>query len=243
LRILSWNINGFTKSNLSTIQAIFSSLNYDTILFQETKSASIPLSLSMSDYKTVLSPSKTAGYGGTLAATSIRPLSVVKGFGLEQDDEEWRTMTLRFDDIYLVNVYFPFAGEKLAKLDSKLKFLAQFERYVKSLSASKPVVICGDLNIAHREIDRTFGSTDMPGFSVGERNWLSKFLASGFVDSFRFVNGDARRYSGYWYGDESKADRLDYFLVSENISARISGADILNDVDGSDHFPITLRLS
>ena len=243
MRILSWNINGFTKANLSIIQAIFSSSKYDTILFQETKSASIPLSLSMSDYKTTLFPSKRVNYGGTLAATRNSPLSIVKGLGLERRDEDGRVIALEFDDIYLVNAYFPFAGDKLVKLDSKLKFLVEFEEHTKALKARKPVVICGDFNIAHRDIDRTFGSADMPGFSVTERDWLSRFLDSGFVDSFRFVNGDARKYSGYWYGDKSQADRLDCSLVSKNITDRIRGADILNDVEGSDHWPITLELS
>jgi len=241
MRILSWNINGFTKANLSIIQAIFSNSNYDVVLFQETKSANIPLSLSMSDYHTELFPSKTAGYGGTLTATRIHPLSVVKGLG-EQSDE-WRVVTLEFDDIYLLNVYFPFAGDRLAKLDFKLQFLSEFEEQVKTLKTKKPVVICGDFNIAHRDIDRTFGSADMPGFSDKERNWFTRFLDSGLVDSFRFVNGDARKYSGYWYGDTNQSDRLDYSLVSKDIMHRIRGADILNDVEGSDHWPITLELS
>jgi exodeoxyribonuclease-3 len=243
MRILSWNINGFTKANLSIVQAILSSLNYDAILLQETKSVSIPLSLSMSDYKTTLFPSKRVNQGGTLAATKNAPLSVVKGLDLEQRDGDGRVITLEFDNIYLVNTYFPFAGDKLVKLDSKLKFLGEFEEYIKALKARKPVVICGDLNIAHRDIDRTFGSADMPGFSIRERDWLSRFLDSGFVDSFRFVNGNARKYSGYWYGDKSQADRLDYSLVSKNITERIRGADIMNDVEGSDHWPITLELS
>jgi exodeoxyribonuclease-3 len=243
LRVLSWNINGFTKANLFIIEAILSSSKYDAILFQETKSASIPLSLSMSDYKTTLFPSRRVNYGGTLAATRNSPLSVVKGLGLEQRDEDGRVITLEFENIYLVNAYFPFAGGKLAKLDSKLKFLAEFEEHIKALKARKPVVICGDLNIAHRDIDRTFGSASMPGFSAKERDWLSRFLDSGFVDSFRFVNGDVRKYSGYWRGDKSQADRLDYSLVSKNIADRIRGAGILNDVEGSDHWPITLELS
>ena len=242
LRILSWNINGLTKNNLSIIQIIISSSEYDAVLFQETKNASIPLSLSMSDYKTTLFPSKRINYGGTLAATRISPISVVKGLGLGQR-EDGRVITLEFDDIFLVNAYFPFAGDKLVNLDSKLKFLAEFEEHTKSLKARKPVVICGDLNVAHRDIDRTFGSTDMPGFSATERDWFSRFLDSGFVDSFRFVNGNVRRYSGYWHGDKSQADRLDYSLVSKNITGRIRGADILNDVEGSDHWPITLELS
>jgi exodeoxyribonuclease-3 len=242
MRVLSWNINGFTKANLSIIQTILSSSNYDTILFQETKTASIPLSLLMSDYKTTLFPSKRVNYGGTLAATRNSPLSIVKGLGLAAD-QDGRVITLEFDEIFLVNAYFPFAADKLVKLDSKLKFLAEFEERIKALNARKPVVICGDLNIAHRDIDRTFGSADMPGFSVRERDWLSRFLDSGFVDSFRFVNGDVRKYSGYWYGDKSQADRLDYSLISKIITDRIRGADILNDIEGSDHWPITLELS
>jgi len=243
MRILSWNINGFTKANLSTIQAIFSSSSYDAILFQEIKSANIPLSLSIFDYKTKFFPSNRVNYGGTLAATRNSPLSVVKGIGLEQHNDDGRVITLEFDDIYLINAYFPFAGDKLVKLDSKLKFLAQFEEHTKVLRARKPVVICGDLNIAHKDIDRAFGSADMPGVSVRERDWLSRFLDSGFVDAFRFVNGDVRKYSGYWYGDKKQADRLDYSLVSKNITHRIRGADILTDVEGSDHWPTTLELS
>ena len=243
MRILSWNINGFNKPNLPTIQSIFSSSRYDAIFFQETKTATIPLSLSMSGYRTTLFPSKRVNFGGTLAATKISPLSVVKGLGLEHRPEEGRVMILEFNEIYLVNAYFPFAGDKLANLDSKLKFLAKFENRIKALEARKPAVVCGDLNIAHRDIDRTFGSTDMPGFSIAERAWFSRFLDSGFVDSFRFVNGDTRKYSGYWYGDKRRADRLDYALVSTSITNKIRGADIVNEVEGSDHWPITLELT
>jgi exodeoxyribonuclease-3 len=243
MKVLSWNINGFTKTNLSAIQAIISSSSCDIIMFQETKSASVPLSISMSDYKTILFPSKKANHCGTLSATKTYPLSVTKGLGTRVPDEDGRVMTLEFDDLYLVNAYFPFAGDKLVKLDSKLKFLAEFEEHANKLKARKPVVICGDLNIAHKDIDRTFGSADMPGFSIKERDWLSEFLDSGFVDSFRFMNGNVRRYSGYWYHDKGQADRLDYSLVSEDIAVRIKGADILNDVEGSDHWPITLELS
>ncbi len=113
---------------------------------------SIPLSLSMSDYKTTLFPSKRVNYGGTLAATRNPPLSIVKGLGPIKHDEDGRVITLEFDNIYLVNAYFPFAGEKLIKLDSKVKFLVGFEERIKALKARKPVVICGDLNIAHRDI-------------------------------------------------------------------------------------------
>ena len=243
MRILSWNINGFTKTNLPVIQAIASSSKYDVVLFQETKSVSVPLPLISSNFKTVLFPSKKPNYGGMLAATVRSPVSVVKSFRPGHRDEDGRVITLEFGDIFLINAYFPFAGEKLAKLDSKLKFLVEFEEYARALSARKPVVICGDLNIAHREIDRTFGSDDMPGFSVRERDWLSGFLGSGFIDAFRFVNGDARKYSGCWYGDRKRADRLDYSLVSKSIVARVSGAEILDDVEGSDHWPITLELS
>jgi exodeoxyribonuclease-3 len=199
MRILSWNINGFSKANFSVIQAMLSSSKYDAVLFQETRTVSVPLFLSMSDYNTTLFPSKRASHGGTLTSTRTPPVSVAKGLG--ERDEAGRVITSEFDDMYLVNAYFPFAGNKLAKLDSKLQFLAEFEEHIKALGARKPVVICGDLNIAHRDIDRTFGGVDLPGFSGRERDWLSRFLDSGFVDSFRFVNGDIRKYSGYWYGD------------------------------------------
>lgn len=243
MNVLSWNINGFTKTNLSIIEAIFSSSKYDAILFQETKTESIPLPLSMSPYETTLFPSKNASYGGTLAATRYAPLSIAKGLGPQHDSEDGRVISMEFDDTYLVNAYLPFAGDKLARLDSKLKFLKEFEAHIKVLNAKKPVVICGDLNIAHRDIDRTFGSTDMPGLAGAERDWLSRFLNSGFVDSFRFVHGDTRKYSGYWYRDKNQADRLDYSLVSKTIANRIRGADILNDIEGSDHWPITLELA
>ncbi|MDG6936857.1 MAG: endonuclease/exonuclease/phosphatase family protein [Nitrososphaerota archaeon] len=242
MNILSWNINGFTKANLSTISDIVSRAEYDLILFQETKSSNVPLPLTLSSYKTINFPSKKPNYSGTLIATKEPPLSILRGIGNEEFDKDGRLITLEFDRFYVLNAYFPFAGDFLAKLESKLNFLREFERHCRELSTKKPLIICGDFNIAHQDIDRTFGDEGMPGFSLKEREWLSAFLKSGFTDSFRFLHKGVRKYSGIWYNDKSKADRLDYCLLSNELVSLLRGSDILDKVEGSDHMPIVVEL-
>jgi exodeoxyribonuclease-3 len=242
MKILSWNINGFTKSNLPMINDIVSSGEYGLILFQETKSPNVPLPLATSGYKIINSPSKKPNYSGTLTATKEPPVSILRGFGDSEFDRDGRLITLEFDHFYVLNAYFPFAGDFLSNIELKLSFSRKFEQYCKELMVKKPLLICGDFNIAHKDIDRTFGNDGMPGFSLREREWFSSFLKLGFIDSFRFLHKDTRKYSGIWYNDRSKADRLDYCLLSAELAGFLRKSDILDNVGGSDHMPVIVEL-
>lgn len=240
--VLSWNINGYTKANMHAINEIVSLSKYDLILFQETKSSDVPLPLTMSEYKIVNFPSKKLNYSGTLFAVKQSPISIIKGIGNEEFDNEGRVITLEYDGFFIINAYFPFAGDFLAKIDTKLNFLHEFERHCMNLKDKKPLIICGDFNIAHEDIDRTFGNEGMPGFSLEERAWFSSFLKLGFTDSFRFLHKNVRKYSGIWYDNKNKADRLDYCVLSNQLTGRLRSSDILENVNGSDHMPIITEL-
>lgn len=242
MNILSWNINGYTKASMPLIMDFVSNGRYDLILLQETKSSSIPLPLAMSEYKTANFSSKKSNYSSTFTAMKHSPISIIRGIGSEEFDSDGRVLTSEFDNFFVVNAYFPFAGDFLAKIEYKLKFLHEFERYCKELKKKKPLIICGDFNIAHQDIDRTFGDESMPGFSLAERTWLSSFLQSGYVDSFRFLHKNIRKYSGIWYHDRNKADRLDYCLLSNELVGLLKSSDILDITEGSDHMPVVAEL-
>lgn len=226
---------------MHSINDIFSLSKYDLILFQETKNSNVPLLLTMSKYKIINFSSKKPNYGGTLSAVKQPPISITKGIGIEEFDNEGRVTTLEYDNFFVINAYFPFAGDFLAKIDAKMSFLHEFERHCMDLKNKKPLIICGDFNIAHKDIDRTFGNESMPGFSKEERAWFSSFLNLGFIDSFRFLHKDVKKYSSVWYNDKHKADRLDYCILSKELGETLKSSDILSSVDGSDHMPIAIE--
>lgn len=240
--ILSWNINGYTKSNTQSINEIILSSKYDLILFQETKSTNIPLHLTMSGYKLINFPSSKINYGGTLSAVRKSPISILKGIGKKEFDYSGRVTTLEYDNFFVINAYFPFAGDFLFKIDTKMRFLQEFEQHCIKLKTEKPLIICGDLNIAHEDVDRTFGDENMPGFSLKERLWLTSFLNLGFIDSFRFLHKNVKKYSSIWYNNKNKADRLDYCILSKELVGNLKSSDILDNVSGSDHLPTLTQL-
>ena len=243
MNILSWNINGYTKSNTHMINDIVSSSKYDIVLFQETKNSNVPLPLVMSEYKIINFPSKKPNYCGTLSAVKHAPISIAKGIGKEEFDNEGRVITLEYDSFFIINAYFPFSGDLLAKINTKMSFLEEFGGYCMNLKDRKPLIICGDFNIAHNDIDRTFGNESMPGFSKDERAWFSSFLNLGFIDSFRFLHKDVTKYSSIWYNDKSRRDRLDYCILSEELSGALVSSDILDNVSGSDHAPVVVEIN
>jgi exodeoxyribonuclease-3 len=241
MKIISWNINGFNKTSMPDIQKLVSSNEYDAILLQEIKSPNVPLTLITSGYVINKFNSNKVNYSGVLSATKEKPMSVIKGMGIKEYDDEGRVLTLEFKYLYIINVYFPFAM-KPERQEFKLRLLDDFVRFCEALGAKKPVLICGDINIAHKEIDIVRGTPDTPGCIPKEREWLSKFLDSGFVDAFRFFNKDKVKYSGFRYYNKDQGERFDYFLVPKELIGRAKNSEIMDNVPSLDHLPITLEM-
>jgi exodeoxyribonuclease-3 len=172
---------------------------------------------------------------------------VIKGLQIKEFDDEGRTVTLELKDFYVINAYFPRAGDNLERLDFKLKFNNEIENFVLKLRKAKPVILCGDFNIAHQNIDGAFSDPTIPGLTPQERSWFSHFLSLGFIDTFRYLHPNVRKYSWWSYMGKAREKnlglRLDYCIVSEELKDRIKMADILIDIQGSDHAPIILELT
>lgn len=244
MRFLSWNVNGLRSALGKGILGIIK--DYDVVMFQEVKSDVVPLDFQFLPYYVYLFPARKRGYSGTMTLSRQAPLSFRYGIGREEFDSEGRVITLEFPDFYVVNAYFPNSGEGLRRLQFKLSFDEAFQEFVGSLR--KPLVVCGDFNVAHEEIDiaRPEENEDHAGFTREEREWFHKFLLSGFVDTFRMFVKEGGHYS--WWSYRTKARernvgwRIDYCLVSAELAGRVRRANILEDVMGSDHAPITLQL-
>ncbi|WP_149565034.1 exodeoxyribonuclease III [Sulfuracidifex tepidarius] len=244
MKLLSWNVNSLRTAMNKGLLDLVKSQEYDVLMFQEVKTSQVPLDFS--SYKAFLNPAKKKGYSGVMTLTRVEPLSVRTGMGIPEFDDEGRMITCEFDDFYVINVYFPNAGEGLKRLDFKLAFDRAFEEYVTSLP--KPSVMCGDFNVAHEEIDiaRPKDNVDHAGFTPQEREWFHSFLEKGFVDTYRmFVKGGGH-YSWWSYRFHAREKnigwRIDYCVVSTELKGRVRRADILEKVTGSDHAPVVLEI-
>ena len=231
----------------TSFKEYFKTFNADIFCLQETKAQPEQIDLQFDGYELFANSAMKKGYSGTAVLTRIKPKSVSFGIGMDEHDTEGRCITLEFDKFYLVNVYTPNSKRELERLDYRMKWEDDFKKYVKSLN--KPVVICGDMNVAHREIDLKNPSSNHhnAGFTDEERGKFSALLKSGFVDSFRYKNGNVPgAYS--WWSFLRKARltnagwRIDYFLVDERIKDQIVTASIYDQVFGSDHCPVGLEL-
>ncbi|AWR94150.1 exodeoxyribonuclease III [Acidianus brierleyi] len=246
MKLLSWNVNGLRAAIGKGIVNTIKSLDYDVLMFQEVRSDSIPLDFQTLPYEIYIFPSKKKGYSGTMTLTRIKPISVKYGIGVEDFDEEGRTITLEFNDFYVINSYFPNAGEGLKRLDFKLRFNSEFEKFV--LSLNKPCIICGDFNVAHEEIDiaRPKDNVNHAGFTPQEREWMTHFLSLGFVDTFRLFVKEGGHYSWWSYRFHAREKnigwRIDYCVVSEKLKNRVKRAEILEKIMGSDHAPVILEI-
>ncbi|MGB9674538.1 MAG: exodeoxyribonuclease III [Nanopusillaceae archaeon] len=246
MKIISWNINGLKAMIKKGLLDMMKILNADFYLFQEIKTKDIPLPFKM-NYFVYSFPAKEKGYSGVMTLTKIKPLNVIYGIGESKFDDEGRVLTLEYDSFYLINVYFPNAGQDtLKRLDFKLEFDKKFEEFV--LSLKKPCIICGDFNVAHKEIDiydpnrfRRYA-----GFTDEERQWFDHFLSLGFIDTFRYIKGNIIKYSWFPYFIEARKKnlgwRIDYCVVSKDIIDKVKDADILYDFYGSDHLPVVLEI-
>ena len=248
IKFVSWNVNGLRAVCGKGFAEIFESFDADFVCLQETKLQEGQIDLEFLGYQSYWNYAEKKGYSGTAVYTRRTPLSVSYGIGIEEHDREGRVITLEMEDFYLVNVYVPNSQDGLRRLDYRMTWEDAFREYLLGLAARKGVVVCGDMNVAHEEIDLKNPSTNRmnAGFTDEERGKMSELLAAGFTDTWRFQHPEEVKYSWWSYRmnarERNAGWRIDYFLVSEQLRPRVLSTDILNDVFGSDHCPVTLVL-
>lgn len=250
MKLISWNVNGFRAVLGKGFAEIFKMLDADIFCLQETKMQPGQAEFSPEGYFQYWYSAEKKGYSGTAVFTKHEPLSVSYGIGKEEHSHEGRAITLEFETFYLVNVYTPNSQNELARLDYRMQWEDDLLAYLKELDAKKPVVYCGDLNVAHNEIDLKNPKTNRnsAGFSDAERAKMTRLLQSGFVDTFRYFYPDATGAYTWWsYFRKARATnagwRIDYFIVSERLKEQMKDALIYADVMGSDHCPVGLELA
>ena len=247
MKFISWNVNGFRAVLGKGFADIFKNLDADFFALQETKMQQGQADFSPEGYHAFWFSAEKKGYSGTAIFAKQAPLSVKYGIDGKHSDEG-RVITLEYDNFYFVNAYVPNAQDGLRRIDYRMEFEDDMREYLLSLEAKKPIIYCGDLNVAHNEIDLKNPKTNVgnPGFSDEERGKMTELLGAGFVDSFRYQNPDKIKYS--WWSYRMKARernvgwRIDYFVISPKLCNKIVETDILNDVFGSDHCPVLLEL-
>lgn len=248
VKLVSWNVNGLRAVAGKGFAQIFDELDADCVCLQETKLQKGQIDLEFLGYTSYWNYADKPGYSGTVIYTRKPVLSVSYGLGIDEHDHEGRVVTVEFEDFYLVNVYVPNSQDGLRRLDYRMNWEDAFRGFVKSLESKKPVVVCGDMNVAHEEIDLKNPSTNHfnAGFSDEERSKFTELLGSGFIDTWRFQHPDEVKYSWWSYRGGARFRnagwRIDYFLVSESLREHIFSTEILNDITGSDHCPVVLCL-
>ena len=248
MKLISWNVNGLRAVAGKGFANIFTELDADFVCLQETKLQEGQIDLEFLGYTSYWNYADKPGYSGTAIYTKHLPISVTRGIGVDEHDHEGRVLTLEMEDFYLVCVYVPNSQDGLRRLDYRMRWEDDFRAYVSGLAARKGVVICGDMNVAHEEIDLKNPATNHfnAGFSDEERAKMTELLGAGFVDSWRFQHPEEVKYSWWSYRMRARERnvgwRIDYFLVSDNFKDHIVSTDILNDIFGSDHCPVELIL-
>lgn len=247
-KLVSWNVNGLRAVLKKNFEEVFGALDADIFCLQETKLSEGQLDLSFEGYKSFWNYAEKKGYSGTAVYSRTESVGHTTGIGEEAHDREGRVVTVEYDDFYLVNVYVPNSQNELARLDYRMEWEEAFLGYVKKLDAVKPVVICGDLNVAHNEIDLKNPKTNHnnAGFTDSERSAFTRLLEAGFVDTYRYMHPETQKFSWWSYRYNARAKgigwRIDYFVVSKRIAERLVEADILDDIAGSDHCPVYIVL-
>ena len=249
MKLISWNVNGLRACMGKGFPEFVTEAEPDLLCLQETKLQAGQLELELSGYRQYWNYAEKKGYSGTAVFSRQEPLAVTYGLGQEEHDREGRLITLEFEDFFLVTVYTPNAQEKLARIDYRLRWEEAFREQLVRLDGRKPVVICGDMNVAHQEIDlkNPGPNRGTAGFSDEERRAFGRLLEAGFTDTFRLLHPDATGAYSWWsyrfHAREKNAGwRIDYFLVSDRLAPRVRRADILTQVQGSDHCPVLLEL-
>lgn len=248
MKLISWNVNGLRACAGKGFGESFKALDADVVCLQETKMQAGQLDLEFDGYESYWNYADKKGYSGTAIYTRVKPLSVSNDIGIDEHDHEGRVITMEFNDFYLVCVYVPNSQDELKRLTYRMKWEDDFRSYVSGLAEKKGVVICGDLNVAHNDIDikNPASNKHNAGFTDEERGKFNALLDAGFVDSWRMLNPDTVKYSWWSYRFKARERnagwRIDYFIVSESMKDRISGAEIHNEIFGSDHCPVELDL-
>ena len=249
MKFISWNVNGLRACVTKGFQEYFDTVQADFFCLQETKLQAGQIQLDLPGYEQYWNYAQKKGYSGTAIFAKEAPLNVTYGVGVEELDTEGRLITLEYPQFYLVTCYTPNAQQGLARIDHRLKWDDAFRAYLQDLDSRKPVIVCGDLNVAHNEIDLKNPSNNRgnAGFSDEERESFGKLLEAGFTDSFRFLYPDVTGAYSWWsYRFNARKNnagwRIDYFLVSNRIADKITAAPIYNEILGSDHCPVGLEL-
>ena len=249
MKLVSWNVNGLRACVQKNFMEDFKKLDADVFCLQETKLQEGQIDLDLPGYEQYWNYAEKKGYSGTAVFTKKTPLSVTYGIGGEGHDHEGRVITLEFEEFYLVTVYTPNSQNELKRLDYRMEWENAFRAYLLALKEKKGVIVCGDMNVAHKEIDLKNPKTNRQnaGFTDEERAKMTELLDSGFVDSFRYFYPDAEGIYSWWsYRFQARAKnagwRIDYFLVSEELAERMDSASIHTDILGSDHCPVELQI-
>ena len=250
MKFISWNVNGLRAVVGKGFAEIFASLDADFFCLQETKMQAGQLDLAFDGYESYWNYADKKGYSGTAIFTKHTPLSVTYGMGIDEHDHEGRVITLEMPDFYLVTCYTPNSQDGLRRLDYRMTWEDDFRAYLQRLEAKKPVIVCGDLNVAHKEIDLKNPKTNRKnaGFTDEEREKMTTLLDAGFTDSFRFFYPDLTDAYSWWSyrfraREKNAGWRIDYFLVSNRLADKMASATIHNEIFGSDHCPVELVLN
>ncbi len=249
MRFVSWNVNGLRACLTKGFMESFRDMDADVFCLQETKMQEGQAILDLPGYKQFWNSAEKKGYSGTAIFTRVEPIDVTYGIGIEEHDHEGRVITMEFENYYLVTVYTPNSQKELARLAYRMTWEEAFKDYVCGLDKKKPVIICGDLNVAHKEIDLKNPKTNHKnaGFTDDERQKFTELLQAGFTDTFRKVYPDVTGAYTWWsYLRKARANnagwRIDYFLISNRLDDKIESATIYNEIFGSDHCPVGLEL-
>ena len=245
MKFISWNVNGLRACEGKGFSDIFHRMDADFFCLQETKMQAGQLDLTYEGYQSYWNYAEKKGYSGTAIFTRHTPVSVKLGIGVDEHDHEGRTITLEYEDFFLITAYVPNSQDELRRLDYRMRWEDDFRQYVLQLDAVKPVIICGDMNVAHQEIDLKNPKTNRrnAGFTDEERNKMTLLLESGFTDTFRYFYPDLKEANSWWSyrfraREKNTGWRIDYFLVSNRLQEHLQSAAIHSDILGSDHCPV-----
>ena len=249
MKCVSWNVNGLRACVKKGFEEYFYNEDADIFCIQETKLQEGQIDWNPEGYHSYWNYAKKKGYSGTAIFTKKEPISVTYGLGIEEHDNEGRVITLEYQDFYLITVYTPNSQSELARLDYRMQWEDDFLKYMNHLNEQKPVIVCGDLNVAHQEIDLKNPKTNRKnaGFTDEEREKFTKLLEAGYIDSFRYLHPDVTGVYSWWSyrfkaREKNAGWRIDYFVVSEAIKEKIKKAEIRTQVMGSDHCPVVLEI-
>ena len=249
MKIISWNVNGIRACLTKGFEDVFKKMDADIFCLQETKCQPDQINLEFEGYTSYWNSAEKKGYSGTAIFTKQKPINVTYGIGIEEHDKEGRVITLEFEKFYMVDIYTPNSKRELERLEYRQIWEDEIRKYLLKLNETKPVIMCGDLNVAHKEIDLKNPKTNRhnAGFTDEERNKMTELLDSGFTDTFRYLYPEKENAYSWWYymghaREKNVGWRIDYFIVSKSIEKQIKEAKIYPEIMGSDHCPVGLEI-